>query len=51
MIMYPWPIAADRETLDEALDIAMGYLEGTGQAYPYSQTQARAARAIMQLRD
>jgi hypothetical protein len=34
-------------TLDEALGIAMGYLEGTGQAYPYSQTQKTAAYAIL----
>jgi hypothetical protein len=33
--------------LDEALDIAMDYLEYTGQADAYSETRWHAARAIL----
>ena len=47
MMMYPWPLAEANATLGEALEIAMGFLEGTGQAYPYSETQVRTANAIL----
>jgi hypothetical protein len=30
--MYPWPIGDFENAMDEALDIAMDYLERTGQA-------------------
>jgi hypothetical protein len=46
-MMYPWPLAERHEPLNEALEIAMGYLELTGQACPYSETQVRAADAIL----
>ena len=31
---YPWPIAEGDVVSDDALDIAMDYLEATGQANP-----------------
>jgi hypothetical protein len=46
-MMYPWPLAECHHTLNEAIEIAMDYLELTGQAYPYSETQVRAADAIL----
>ena len=46
-MMYPWPLAERHYPLNEALEIAIGYLELTGQAYPYSETQVRAADAIL----
>ena len=42
--MYPWP---DDGVMNEALEIAMDYLEGTGRAYPYSEKQSVAADAIL----
>jgi hypothetical protein len=47
MILYPWPLAEVHPTLNESLEIAMGYLEGTRQAYPYSESQEKAANAIL----
>lgn len=47
MMLYPWPLSDLHTTLNESLEIAMGYLEGTGQAYPYSKTQVEAANAIL----
>jgi hypothetical protein len=44
---YPWPLAEANPALDKALQIAMGYLEDTGRAYPYSETQRRVANAIL----
>ena len=46
-MMYPWPLAECHHTLNEALEIAMDYLELTRQADPYSETQVRAADAIL----
>ena len=46
-MMYPWPLAECHHTLNEALEIAMDYLELTRQAYPYSETQVWAADAIL----
>jgi hypothetical protein len=46
-MLYPWPASALDITLSEALEIAMGYLEGTGQAHPYTETQEKAADAIL----
>jgi len=45
-MLYPWPIAC-YPLLDEALQIAMDYLEGTGQAPEYTKVQSQAAREIM----
>jgi hypothetical protein len=44
---YPWPLAEAKPVLDQALQIAMGYLEGSGRAYPCSESQRRAANAIL----
>jgi hypothetical protein len=46
-MMYPWPLAECHHTLNEALEIAMDYLQLTRQAYPYSETQVWAADAIL----
>lgn len=46
-MLYPWPRAEANPVLDQALQIAMGYLEGAGRAYPYSESQRRAASAIL----
>jgi hypothetical protein len=42
----PLPLAELHTTLSESLEIAMGYLEA-GRAYPYSETQVKAADAIL----
>jgi hypothetical protein len=34
-------------TLNKALEIVMGYLEGSGLAHPYTEKQRRAADAIL----
>jgi hypothetical protein len=47
MMLYPWPLAELHTTLNESLEIAMDYLERSGQAYPYSETQVKAADAIL----
>lgn len=47
MMLYPWPLFELHTTLNESLEIAMDYLEGTGQAYPFSETQVKAADAIL----
>ena len=44
-MLYPWPIAYP--LLDEALQIAMDYLEWTGQADEYTKVQSQAAHEIM----
>ena len=48
-MIYPWPLNVDAE-LNEALEIAMHYLEVTGQADAFFQTQAIAASAILNAR-
>src|SRR5258708_31502129 len=45
--MYPWPIGNFDYVMDDALDIAMNYLLLTGQAVPFKEAQATAARAIV----
>jgi hypothetical protein len=47
MMLYPWPLAEFHTTLNESLVIAMDFLEGSGQAYPYSATQEKVADAIL----
>jgi hypothetical protein len=47
MMLYPWPLTEAHATLDESLGIAMEFLEGSGQAHPYSETQMKAADAIL----
>jgi len=44
MMLYPWPLADLHPTLNESLEIAMDYLAGTGQSYPYWETQVKAGR-------
>jgi hypothetical protein len=45
--MYPWPIGDFDYVMDEALDIAMDYLERTGQAAKFAEVQRAAAMAIV----
>jgi hypothetical protein len=45
--MYPWPIGDFDNAMDEALDIAMDYLERTGQAVKFTEVQRAAAMAIV----
>jgi hypothetical protein len=47
-MQYPWPLAEADIVLDEALDIALDYLEFTRQAYPFSETQQVCADTILQ---
>ena len=44
---YPWPLAETDLVLEEALDIALDYLERTGQAFPFSETQRQCAHVIL----
>jgi hypothetical protein len=44
---YPWPKAQGESTLEEALYVAMNYLERTGQAFPFSETQRICANTIL----
>jgi hypothetical protein len=46
-VMYPWLIADADVTLQEALEIAMYYLESTGQAFPFSKTEKACAQIIL----
>jgi hypothetical protein len=45
-MLYPWPLDVDANLLSEALEIAMDYLERTGQAYPFSAVQQLCAFTI-----
>ena len=45
---YLWPLANPDLVLDDALDIALDYLEFTGQAFPFSETQRLCAHIILQ---
>jgi hypothetical protein len=44
--MYPWPIGEVDNAMDVALDIAMNYLDRTGQAVKFQEVQWTAAMAI-----
>jgi hypothetical protein len=44
---YPWPIEDADVTLQEALDIAMDYLEFTAQAFPFFQTERVCTHVIL----
>ena len=44
---YPWPFEQPDPVLQASLDIALGYLEATRQAYPYSMTEVVCARIIL----
>jgi hypothetical protein len=43
----PWPIIDDEAVLYEALDIAMDYLERTGQAEDHDAVEAMAASVVL----
>ena len=45
--MYPWPIGNFDYVMDDALHIALDYLDRTGQAAMFGQTQSTAATAIV----
>jgi hypothetical protein len=45
--MYPWPISDFDYAMDDALDIAMNYLERTGQVRTFAEVQRVAATAIV----
>ena len=45
--MYPWPVGDFDYAMDEALDIAMDYLERTEQAVKFIEVQHVAAMAIV----
>ena len=45
--MYPWPVGDFDYAMDEALDIAMDYLERTEQAVKFFEVQRVAAMAIV----
>jgi hypothetical protein len=44
--MYPWPSGNFDNVMDVALDIAMDYLERSGQAAHFLEVQRQAALAI-----
>jgi hypothetical protein len=44
--MYPWPTGEFDNAIDVALDIAMNYLDRTGQAVRFKEVQWTAAIAI-----
>jgi len=46
-MQYPWPIASADMRLQEALDIALDYLEFTRQAYPFSEVERACAYVIL----
>jgi hypothetical protein len=47
-MLYPWPLhSADQVVLSDALEIAMDYLEATGQAVSYPEVQHKVADAIV----
>jgi hypothetical protein len=45
---YSWFIDSCDPALQESLDIAIQYLELTGQAFPYSETERRCAEIIVE---
>ena len=45
--MYPWPVGDFDYAMDEALDIAMDYLERTEQPAKFIEVQHVAAMAIL----
>jgi hypothetical protein len=46
MTQYDWPLIRPEPVLDEALDIALDYLEATGQARQGDDTQHLVASAV-----
>jgi hypothetical protein len=46
-LMYPWSTGEFDNAMDVALDIAMNYLDRTGQAVMFKEVQWKAAMAIL----
>ena len=46
-MVYPWPFLGFDALFDDALRIAMDYLERTGQATEYTKVQSMAAATIV----
>jgi hypothetical protein len=46
--MYPWPLPECDQTLDDALRIAMDYLQVTGQANEFIKVQRLAAGIVLE---
>jgi hypothetical protein len=46
LLMYPWPLGEYDNAMDVALEIAMDYLDRTGQAVRFNEVQSTAAMAI-----
>jgi hypothetical protein len=46
LLMYPWPLGEYDNAMDVALEIAMDYLDRTGQAVRFNEAQSAAAMAI-----
>jgi hypothetical protein len=44
--MYPWPHGEFDNVMDAALQIALDYLDRTGQTVPFKEAQLNAATAI-----
>lgn len=44
---YPWPLNNPDVAVQDALDTALDYLEFTGQAYPFSETERLCAHTIV----
>jgi hypothetical protein len=44
--MYPWPLGEFDNVMDVALEIALDYLDRTGQAAMFGEAQTTAATAI-----
>jgi hypothetical protein len=45
--MYPWPIGDFDYVMDDALNIALDYLNRSGQAIRFQEVQSTAAAAIV----
>jgi hypothetical protein len=46
LLMYPWPLGEYDNAMDVALEIALDYLDRTGQAVRFNEVQSTAAMAI-----
>ena len=47
VMTYPWPIPEPDYEMQIALDVALNYLEQTGQAYPFSEAQRTCTAVIL----
>jgi hypothetical protein len=46
LLMYPWPLGEFDNAMDVALEIALDYLDRTGQSVRFNEVQSTAAMAI-----